>query len=247
MQADGAPEPPADITGARVLAMLGDSITTDHISPAGSIPVDSPAGQYLVEHSVPPAEFNSFGSRRGNHEIMMRGTFGNIRLRNRMAPATEGPWTRHVPSGDTMSIYDAAMRYQHEATPLVVIAGKEYGSGSSRDWAAKGSALLGIKAVIAQTFERIHRSNLVCMGILPLQFAPGDSAQSLGLTGFEMLSISGIREDIMPRQSARVSVTRQDNSALEFDTMVRIDAMAEVEYFRNGGILQMVLRQLLSA
>jgi len=239
-------EPPADITGARVLAMLGDSITTDHISPAGSIPVDSSAGQYLVEHAVPPAEFNSFGSRRGNHEVMMRGTFGNIRLRNRMVPGMEGPWTRHVPSGDQMSIYDAAVRYQQEATPLLVIAGKEYGSGSSRDWAAKGSALLGIKAVIAQTYERIHRSNLVCMGVLPLQFAAGDSAESLGLTGFEIFSISGIRQGIIPRQNARVVVTRQDNSAVEFDTTVRIDAAAEVEYFRNGGILQMVLRQLLS-
>ncbi|MGH8137608.1 MAG: aconitate hydratase AcnA [Steroidobacteraceae bacterium] len=241
------PEPPTNITGARVLALLGDSITTDHISPAGSIPVDSPAGQYLVEHSVPPAEFNSFGSRRGNHEIMMRGTFGNIRLRNRMVPGMEGPWTRHVPSGDQMSIYDAAVRYQQEATPLVLIAGKEYGSGSSRDWAAKGSALLGIKAVIAQTYERIHRSNLVCMGVLPLQFAAGDSAESLGLTGFELVGISGIGGTITPRQSARVSAIRQDNSAVEFDTIVRIDAAAEVEYFRNGGILQMVLRQLLPA
>ena len=227
--------------------MLGDSITTDHISPAGSIPVDSPAGKYLVEHSVSPAEFNSFGSRRGNHEVMMRGTFGNIRLRNRMVPGMEGPWTRHVPSGEQMSIYDAAMLYKNEATPLIVIAGKEYGSGSSRDWAAKGSALLGIKAVIAQTYERIHRSNLVCMGVLPLQFAPGDSADSLGLTGFEIVSISGIADGITPRQSAHVVAIRQDNSVVEFDTMVRIDAAAEVEYFRNGGILQMVLRQLLSA
>ena len=240
-------EPPADITGARVLALLGDSITTDHISPAGSIPVDSPAGKYLVEHSVSPAEFNSFGSRRGNHEVMVRGTFGNIRLRNRLVPGMEGPWTRHLPSGDKMSIYDAAVRYQQETTPLIVIAGKEYGSGSSRDWAAKGSALLGVKAVIAQTYERIHRSNLVCMGVLPLQFAAGDSAESLGLTGFEIFSISGIREGITPRQNARVSITRRDNSTAEFDTMVRIDAAAEVEYFRNGGILQMVLRQLLSA
>jgi aconitate hydratase len=230
-----------------VLAVLGDSITTDHISPAGSIPADSPAGHYLVAHSVPPSEFNSFGSRRGNHEIMMRGTFGNIRLRNRMVPGLEGPWTRHVPSGEQMSLYDAAVRYQHEATPLVVIAGKEYGSGSSRDWAAKGSALLGIKAIIAQTYERIHRSNLVCMGVLPLQFAPGDSAESLGLTGFETLSISGLAGGITPRQSAHVSVIRQDHSVVEFDTMVRIDAAAEVEYFRNGGILPMVLRQLLSA
>ncbi|HEY5264148.1 MAG TPA: aconitate hydratase AcnA [Steroidobacteraceae bacterium] len=238
---------PPDIAAARVLALLGDSITTDHISPAGSIPVDSPAGKYLLEHAVPPAEFNSFGSRRGNHELMMRGTFGNIRLHNLMAPDTEGPWTRHVPSGDTMSIYDAALRYQKEATPLVVIAGKEYGSGSSRDWAAKGSALLGIKAVIAETYERIHRSNLVCMGVLPLQFAAGDSARSLGLTGFETIGISGIGGGITPRQRARVSITRPDNTTVEIDTLVRIDAAAEVEYFSNGGILQMVLRQLLPA
>jgi aconitate hydratase len=242
----GVPAPLSDITGARVLAVLGDSITTDHISPAGAITVNSPAGKYLVAHSVPPAEFNSFGSRRGNHEVMMRGTFGNIRLRNLMVPRVEGPWTIHVPSGDTMSIYDAALEYQQEGTPLVVIAGREYGSGSSRDWAAKGAALLGIKAIIAQTYERIHRSNLVCMGVLPLQFKDGDSATSLGLTGSETFSITGIGAGITPRQSARVSVTRQDGSEVEFETTVRIDAPAEVEYFLNGGILQMVLRQLLS-
>jgi aconitate hydratase len=241
------PAPSTDIVAARALAMLGDSITTDHISPAGSITVDSPAGRYLVAHAVPPAEFNSFGSRRGNHEVMMRGTFGNIRLRNLMVPGKEGPWTRHIPSGETMSIYDAAIRYQQEATPLVVIAGKEYGAGSSRDWAAKGSALLGVKAILAQTYERIHRSNLVCMGVLPLQFAAGDSAESLGLTGFETFSISGIGRGITPRQTARVSVTRQDSSVVEFDALVRIDAAAEAEYFRNGGILQMVLRELSSA
>jgi aconitate hydratase len=236
----------SDITAARVLAMLGDSITTDHISPAGSISVDSPAGRYLVDHSVPPAEFNSFGSRRGNHEVMMRGTFGNIRLRNLMVPGVEGPWTLHVPSGDKMSIYDAAMRYQQAGTPLVVIAGKEYGSGSSRDWAAKGAVLLGVKAVIAETYERIHRSNLVCMGVLPLQFQEGDSAKTLGLTGLETLSITGIGDGITPQQDARVVVTRQDGSREEFGTTVRIDAPAEVEYFVNGGILQMVLRQLLA-
>jgi aconitate hydratase len=237
----------ANITGARILALLGDSITTDHISPAGSIPVDSPAGRYLVANSVPPAEFNSFGSRRGNHEVMMRGTFGNIRLRNSMVPGMEGPWTCHVPSGEKMSIYDAAVRYQQELTPLVVIAGKEYGSGSSRDWAAKGSALLGIKAVIAQSYERIHRSNLVCMGVLPLQFSAGESAQSLGLTGFETVTISGIGGGITAQQNAHVSITRQNNTTAEIDTLVRIDAAAEVDYFRNGGILQMVLRQLVSA
>jgi aconitate hydratase len=238
------PQPPADIIGARALAVLGDSITTDHISPAGSIPVKSPAGQYLLKLAVPPDEFNSFGSRRGNHEVMLRGTFGNIRLRNLMVPGKEGPWTCHVPSGETMSIYDAAQRYQHDATPLVVIAGKEYGSGSSRDWAAKGSALLGIKAVIAQSYERIHRSNLVCMGVLPLQFEAGVSTASLGLTGLETFSITGIGHGITPQQIARVVATRTDGSQIPFDTIVRIDAPAEVEYFRNGGILQMVLRQL---
>ena len=240
----GVPAPPSDVAGARVLALFGDSITTDHISPAGAITVNSPAGQYLVEHSVAPAEFNSFGSRRGNHEVMMRGTFGNIRLRNLMVPGVEGPWTIHVPTGERLSIYDAAMRYQQDGTPLVVIAGKEYGAGSSRDWAAKGSALLGVKAVIAQTYERIHRSNLVCMGVLPLQFEEGDSAQSLGLTGVESFFITGISNDITPRQSAAVSALRQDGSRVQFETTVRIDAPAEVEYFRNGGILQMVLRHL---
>jgi aconitate hydratase len=243
----GAAAPPSDIMRARVLAVLGDSTTTDHISPAGGITVDSPAGKYLVGHSVPPAEFNSFGSRRGNHEIMMRGTFGNVRLRNLMLPGVEGPWTLHVPTGDKMSIYDAALRYQREGMPLAVIAGKEYGSGSSRDWAAKGPALLGVKAIIAQTYERIHRSNLLCMGILPLQFEEGDSAQSLGLTGFEAFSITGLSGGIQPRQNASVFVTRLDGSQVQFETMVRIDAPAEVEYFLNGGILQMVLRQLLSA
>jgi aconitate hydratase len=242
-----APAPPLDVTGARVLAVLGDSITTDHISPAGGIGVESPAGEYLVGRSVSPAEFNSFGSRRGNHEVMMRGTFGNIRLRNLMLPGVEGPWTLHVPTGDKVSIYEAALRYQRESTPLIVIAGKEYGSGSSRDWAAKGAALLGVKAIIARTYERIHRSNLLCMGVLPLQFEEGDSAQSLGLTGFETFSITGLGAGITPRQNASVSVTRLDGSRLQFETTVRIDAPAEVEYFLNGGILQMVLRQLLAS
>ena len=240
------PAPLQDIAGARALALLGDSITTDHISPAGTIPANSPAGKFLVELGVPPAEFNSFGARRGNHEVMMRGTFGNIRLRNLMTPQLEGPWTVHVPSGEQLSIFDASRRYRDERTPLVIIAGKEYGSGSSRDWAAKGSALLGVQAVIAQSYERIHRSNLVCMGILPLQFEPGSSAQSLGLTGLEAFSISGIGAGITPRQTATVQVTRQDGSQLEFSTLVRIDAPAEVEYFLHGGILQMVLRELLT-
>jgi aconitate hydratase len=240
----GAPAPPSDVTAARALALFGDSITTDHISPAGSITVDSPAGRYLTGHGVPPAEFNSFGSRRGDHEVMMRGTFGNIRLRNHMVPGVEGAWTIHVPSGERMSIYDAAIRYLGAGTPLVVIAGKEYGSGSSRDWAAKGPALLGVKAVIAGSFERIHRSNLVCMGIIPLQF-DGASAQSLGLDGFETYDVAGIGGGITPGQKAKVKVTRRDGSNLQFDATVRIDAPAEVEYFRHGGILQMVLRQLL--
>ncbi|MBZ0111331.1 MAG: aconitate hydratase AcnA [Thermoanaerobaculia bacterium] len=241
------PAPLADVKDARTLAVLGDSITTDHISPAGGITPDSSAGQYLLDKGVPRPEFNSFGSRRGNHEVMIRGTFGNLRLHNEMAPGTEGPWTVHVPSGDSMSIYDAAIRYQQEGTPLVVIAGREYGAGSSRDWAAKGAALLGIKAIIARGYERIHRSNLVCMGVLPLQFEDGDSADSLGLTGREVLSISGIADGIEPRQKARVSVKRPDGTEVEFDVIVRIDAPAEVEYFVHGGILPMVLRELLPA
>ncbi len=235
----------SDIEGARALAVLGDTITTDHISPAGAIAVNSPAGEYLASHQIPADEFNSFGSRRGNHEVMMRGTFGNLRLRNAMVPGMEGPWTVHTPSGDKMTIYDAAMRYLQEETPLVVIAGKEYGSGSSRDWAAKGAALLGVKAILAESYERIHRSNLVCMGVLPLQFKDGESAQSLGLNGDETFSITGIGDGIEPRQTVNVSVVRQDGSRTTFDTILRIDAVAEVEYFVNGGILEMVLRQLL--
>jgi aconitate hydratase len=243
---DFAAEPPVpvDLHSARALALLGDSITTDHISPAGAIGADSPAGKYLVEQGVRPLEFNSYGSRRGNHEVMNRGTFGNIRLRNAIVDGSEGPWTVHVPSGETMSIYDAAMRYRQEGTPLVIIAGREYGSGSSRDWAAKGSALLGIKATIAESYERIHRSNLVCMGVLPLQFKVGDSAKSLGLDGSERFDITGIAGDIEPGQLATVTVTRADGSRTCFEVVVRIDALAEVEYFRHGGILQMVLRQL---
>ena len=241
------PAPPADIIGAKVLALLGDSITTDHISPAGGITAESSVGKYLVDHHVPSAEFNSLGSRRGNHEVMMRGTFGNVRLHNLMLPGVEGPWTRHVPDGDKLSIYDAALRYQQEGTPLIVIAGKEYGSGSSRDWAAKGPALLGVKAVIAQSYERIHRSNLICMGILPLQFAEGVSAQSLGLTGDEVLSITGLGAGITPRQKASVLAIRPNGDRVQFETTVRIDAAAEVDYFVNGGILQMILRRLLVA
>jgi len=234
------PEPIRDIERARVLAVLGDSVTTDHISPAGSIKRDGPAGRYLIEHGVQPKDFNSYGSRRGNHEVMMRGTFANIRLRNALAPGTEGGVTLHLPDEEEMSIYDAAMRYQQEGTPLVVLAGKEYGSGSSRDWAAKGTSLLGVRAVIAQSFERIHRSNLVGMGVLPLQFAEGESAQSLGLTGHEEFTIAGlVGADEIPRE---ITVGANDR---EFAVTVRIDTPQEQRYYRHGGILQYVLRELL--
>jgi aconitate hydratase len=234
------PEPIRDIEGARVLAVLGDSVTTDHISPAGSIKRDGPAGQYLTEHGVQPKDFNSYGSRRGNHEVMMRGTFANIRLRNQLAPGTEGGVTLHLPDEEQMSIYDAAMRYQEEGTPLVVLAGKEYGSGSSRDWAAKGTRLLGVRAVIAHSFERIHRSNLVGMGVLPLQFQEGDSMESLGLTGHEEFSIAGLdgAEEI-PRE---ITVKADEK---DFGVIVRIDTPNEQRYYRHGGILQLVLRELL--
>jgi aconitate hydratase len=247
------PEPVQDIEGARVLAVLGDSVTTDHISPAGSIKRDSPAGRYLIEHGVEPRDFNSYGSRRGNHEVMMRGTFANIRLRNQLAPGTEGGLTLHLRAptaspegepfvGEQMSIYDAAMRYAEEGVPLVVLAGAEYGSGSSRDWAAKGTRLLGVRAVIAQSFERIHRSNLVGMGVLPLQFADGESAQSLGLTGQETFTIAGLAgADEIPRE---LTVQADDK---EFKVTVRIDTPKEQRYFRHGGILQFVLRELLAA
>jgi aconitate hydratase A / 2-methylisocitrate dehydratase len=236
------PQPVTDIEGARVLAVLGDSVTTDHISPAGSIKADSPAGRYLQEHGVERRDFNSYGSRRGNHEVMMRGTFANIRLRNLLAPGTEGGVTRKLPEGEQLPIYDAAMRYQEEGTPLVVLAGKEYGSGSSRDWAAKGTFLLGVRAVIAQSFERIHRSNLVGMGVLPLQFKDGDSVDSLGLTGEEEFTISGLTaldEGEVPKE---VEVRAGDTT---FTARVRIDTPKEREYYRHGGILQFVLRQLL--
>jgi aconitate hydratase len=240
------PEPGSDIEGARVLAVLGDSVTTDHISPAGSIKRDSPAGRYLIEHGVQPKDFNSYGSRRGNHEVMMRGTFANIRLRNQLqggrGPLPEGGVTLHLPDGEQMSIYDAAVRYLDEGTPLVVLAGKEYGSGSSRDWAAKGTRLLGVRAVIAESFERIHRSNLVGMGVLPLQFTDGDSVRSLGLTGHELFSVAGLAgADSIPREV----VVRADDK--EFAVTVRIDTPKEQRYFRHGGILQFVLRGLLAA
>ena len=232
----------SDIRGARALAILGDSVTTDHISPAGAIKADSPAGRYLQEHGVSPGDFNSYGSRRGNHEVMMRGTFANIRLRNRMAPGTEGGVTLHQPSGEPMSIYDAAMRYRDDNIPCIVVAGKEYGSGSSRDWAAKGPLLLGVRAVIAESYERIHRTNLVCMGILPLQFSAGDSAASLGLDGSETFDIAGLGDGSV--KTVDVTATTADGTRKRFPARVRIDTPQEVEYYRNGGILQYVLRKL---
>ena len=237
-----APDAITDISGARVLALLGDSVTTDHISPAGSIAADSPAGRYLIERGVEPKSFNSYGSRRGNHEVMMRGTFANIRLRNLLAPGTEGGWTTYQPGGEQMSIYDAAMRYQDAGTPLVIIAGKEYGTGSSRDWAAKGTKLLGVRAVIAESFERIHRSNLIGMGVLPLQFLDGQNAESLGLTGHETISISGI--DNSDAETITVVATTDSGDETRFEARVRIDTPNEREYYRNGGILHYVLRQL---
>jgi aconitate hydratase len=242
--ADMAAEPGAvtDISGARVLAKLGDSVTTDHISPAGAIKADSPAGKYLLEQGVQPADFNSLGSRRGNHEVMMRGTFANIRLRNQLAPGTEGGVTRHQPDDEPMSIYDAAMRYRAENVPLIVLAGQEYGSGSSRDWAAKGPRLLGVRAVIAESYERIHRTNLVCMGILPLQYNDGDSAGSLGLTGLEVFDIEGLGDGSAKQVTVRARAA--DGSEKTFQVRVRIDTPQEVEYYRHGGILQYVLRQL---
>lgn len=235
-----------DIVGARPLALLGHSITTDHISPAGAIKPDSPAGEYLQSNGVARADFNSYGSRRGNHEVMMRGTFANIRLRNLMAPGTEGGWTTHQPSGEVMSIYDAAMKYQEAGTPLVVVGGKEYGTGSSRDWAAKGTILLGVKAVLVESFERIHRSNLVGMGVLPLQFKDGDGRESLNLVGTETFDITEIAGTITPRQDVNVKITYADGSTKEITALCRIDTENEVDYYRNGGILHYVLRRLAS-
>jgi aconitate hydratase A / 2-methylisocitrate dehydratase len=233
------PTPPSDITGARPLAILGDSITTDHISPAGAIKLDSPAGAYLTGHQVARADFNSYGARRGNHEVMMRGTFANIRIRNKLVPGTEGGVTRHIPSGETMAIYDAAMRYKAEGTPLVILAGKEYGTGSSRDWAAKGTNLLGVRAVIAETYERIHRSNLVGMGVLPLQFVEAVPE----FDGSETFTVIGVA-DLKPRQEVAVKVARADGTGFSFPARVRIDTVGELEYFKAGGILQYVLRHL---
>jgi aconitate hydratase len=239
------PAPLRDVTGARVLAVLGDSVTTDHISPAGSIPKNGPAARYLREHGVEQVDWNTFGSRRGNHEVMMRGTFGNVRISNALVPGKEGNWTLHFPSNEVLSIYDAAMRYQAEGIPLVILTGKEYGTGSSRDWAAKGPALLGVKAVIAESYERIHRSNLVGMGVLPLAYEPGTDRKSLGLTGRETISISGIAKGLAP--GGRVTVTARDESGKEtvFPAVVRLNSAVELDYYRHGGILQRVLRQFM--
>ncbi len=239
------PAPLGDLHGMRVLAVLGDSITTDHISPAGSIGADTPAGKYLIAHRVQPKDFNSYGARRGNHEVMMRGTFANIRLKNQLAPGTEGGWTIHQPSGEKMSIYDAAMKYRDEKVPLIILAGKEYGSGSSRDWAAKGTILLGVRAVLAESFERIHRSNLVGMGVLPLEFMPGDTPATLGLTGLEIFEIEGLEKDFEPRKKMKVTARKPDGGEKKFTARARVDTPFEVAYYQHGGILQYVLRQML--
>jgi aconitate hydratase len=238
------PQPLEDVVEARVLALLGDSITTDHISPAGSIKVDSPAGKYLVDHKVKPADFNQYGTRRGNHEVMMRGTFANIRIKNQMVPGVEGGFTLHYPDKTRMPIYDAAMKYKHEHVPLVVFGGKEYGTGSSRDWAAKGSVLLGIRAVVVQSFERIHRSNLIGMGVLPLVFEEGTSWQSLGLKGDETVTIRGVHGELRPRQKLVAEIVMGDGTLKRVPLICRIDTLDELDYFKNGGILQYVLRQL---
>ncbi|MBW2459048.1 MAG: aconitate hydratase AcnA [Deltaproteobacteria bacterium] len=242
------PAPTTNITGARVLMWLGDTVTTDHISPAGAIGVDSPAGKWLLDRQVTARDFNTFGSRRGHHEVMMRGTFANVRIRNKLAGDTEGGVTVHLPSGDPESVYDAAQRYQAEGTPLLVIAGKEYGTGSSRDWAAKGTALLGVKAVVAESYERIHRGNLVGMGVLPLQFQPGESATSLGLAGQEIFDVDRIADgELTPGGTAHLEATRPDGTTVEFDAVVRLDTAIELEYYRHGGILTYVVRQLSAA
>jgi aconitate hydratase len=245
---EGMPKKPgslSDLHGLRALATLGDSVTTDHISPAGSIPADTPAGKHLIAHGVQPKDFNSYGARRGNHEVMMRGTFANIRLKNMLAPGTEGGWTIHQPSGEKMSIYDAAMKYRDEHVPLIVIAGKEYGSGSSRDWAAKGTILLGVRAVLAESFERIHRSNLVGMGVLPLEFLPGETPKTLGLTGLETFEIEGLAGNFEPRKKMKVRARDASGKEKHFTAIARIDTPFEVAYYQHGGILQYVLRQML--
>jgi aconitate hydratase len=234
------------ISGARALGIFGDSVTTDHISPAGAIKEKSPAGRFLSDHGVTKDDFNSYGSRRGNDRIMTRGTFANVRIKNLMLPGVEGGETLHQPDGERMSIFDASHKYQAEKTPLVIIAGQEYGTGSSRDWAAKGTRLLGVKAVVAASYERIHRSNLVGMGILPLQFHEGTTAQTLGLDGTETYDIIGLGEDLKPRQELTLRITRKDGSAHDITVKVRIDTPIEVDYYRHGGILPFILRQLIN-
>ena len=238
------PPPVTDIKGARVLLRLGDSVTTDHISPAGSIPPSTPAGQLLLGDDIPRRDFNTYGARRGNHNVMVRGTFGNIRLRNQMTPGREGDWAVHLPDGEEMRVYEAAMKYAEEGVPLIVLGGREYGTGSSRDWAAKGPSLLGVRATIVESYERIHRSNLIGMGIMPLQFKPGDSADSLGLTGRETFDMTGIEGDFQPRQAVHVTATTDDGAVTEFDTIMRIDTGVEWDYYRHGGVLHFVLRRM---
>ena len=241
------PAPVGDVRNARALLVLGDSVTTDHISPAGAIRADGPAGEWLSERQVRPVEFNSFGARRGNHEIMLRGTFGNIRIRNELAPGTEGGFTRHQPSGEILSVYAAAERYRADDVPLIVIAGREYGTGSSRDWAAKGTRLLGVRAVIAESFERIHRTNLIGMGVLPLVFEGGVTRQDLGLDGTELFHVSGMDGGIKPRDRLQLTVLRADGSQQEFPLRSRVDTSDEAEHFQNGGILLTVLRRMAQA
>lgn len=238
------PEPVQDIEAGRVLLYLGDSVTTDHISPAGSFRSDSAAGSYLVSKGVEHKDFNSYGSRRGNHEVMMRGTFGNVRIKNKIA-SREGGYSTHLPTGESLSVFDTAMRYKGDGTPLIVLAGKEYGSGSSRDWAAKGASLLGIKAVIAESFERIHRSNLVGMGVLPLEFPKGQTAESLGLDGTESISIHGLTTGLVPHKMMQVEAIKADGTSIKFDALARFDSAIEIEYYRHGGILHYVLRGFL--
>ena len=240
------PAPVTEVEGARVLALLGDSVTTDHISPAGNISPTTPAGHYLAAKGVERRDFNSYGARRGNHEVMVRGTFANVRLRNQLAPGTEGGITLHLPDGEQTTIYEAAVRYAAEEVPLVVLAGKEYGSGSSRDWAAKGTALLGVRAVIAESYERIHRSNLIGMGVLPLQYAEGQNAAALGLTGHEVFAVTGLEplNDGVTPKTVAVRAVDGENRVVEFDARLRIDTPMEAEYYRNGGILPYMLRQM---
>jgi aconitate hydratase len=239
------PSARGEISGARALVMVGDSVTTDHISPAGSIPPSAPSGQFLVGSDVPRREFNSYGARRGNHLVMVRGTFGNIRLRNLLTPAHEGDWTMHLPDGEVMRIFDASEKYREEGVPLIVLSGKEYGTGSSRDWAAKGPMLLGVRAVIAESFERIHRSNLIGMGVLPLQYMPGESADALGLTGKEIFDIPGVEETVEPGAVLTVIARSEDGQEKRFKVKTRVDTGIEAEYYRHGGVLPYVLREMM--